>query len=74
VIGDLKIINPWDPRGLKIYGIVDTVDRKEGYMSNTNHPQSRYIQIKPTKNGIGELMNLFLSKVYRLAHIKEQGL
>jgi pyridoxamine 5'-phosphate oxidase family protein len=48
VIDDLKTIDPWDPRGIRIYGIADTVDRKEGYMSNTNHPQSRYIRIKPT--------------------------
>jgi len=49
VIDDLKTINPWDPRGIRIYGTADTVDRKEGYMSNTNHPQSRYIRIKPAK-------------------------
>ena len=49
VIDDLKTVNPWNPRGVRIYGIADTVDRKEGYMSNTNHPQSRYIRIKPAK-------------------------
>ena len=49
VIDDLRTINPWDPRGIRIYGIADTVDRKEGYMSNTDHPQARYIRIKPTK-------------------------
>ena len=49
VIDDLKTINPWDPRGIRIYGIADTVERQGGYMSNTDHPQSRYIRIKPTK-------------------------
>jgi pyridoxamine 5'-phosphate oxidase family protein len=49
VIDDLRSIDPWDPRGVRIYGISDTVDRKGGYMSNTNHPQSRYIRIKPIK-------------------------
>ena len=49
VIDDLKTINPWDPRGIMIYGIADTVDRQGGYMSNTDHPQSRYIRIKPSK-------------------------
>ena len=49
MIDDLRSINPWDPRGIRIYGLADTVDRKEGYMSNTDHPQSRYIRIRPTK-------------------------
>ena len=49
VIDDLRSINPWDPRGIRIYGLADTVDRKEGYKSNTNHPHSRYIRIRPTK-------------------------
>lgn len=49
VIDDLKTVNPWDPRGIRIYGIADTVDRQGGYMSDTDHPQSRYIRIKPIK-------------------------
>ena len=49
VIDDLKSVEPWEPRGIRIYGIADTVDRQGGYMSNTDHPQSRYIRIKPTK-------------------------
>ena len=50
VIDDLKSIDPWEPRGIRIYGIADTVDRQGGYMStSTDHPQSRYIRIKPTK-------------------------
>jgi pyridoxamine 5'-phosphate oxidase family protein len=49
VIDDLKSIDPWEPRGIRIYGIADTVDRQAGYMTNTNHPQSRYIRIQSTK-------------------------
>ena len=49
VIDDLKSTKPWEPRGIRIYGITYTVDRQWGYMSNTNHPQSIYIRIKPTK-------------------------
>jgi pyridoxamine 5'-phosphate oxidase family protein len=49
VIDDLKTINPWDPRGIRIYGIADTVDRQGGYMSDSDHPQSRYIRIRPIK-------------------------
>jgi pyridoxamine 5'-phosphate oxidase family protein len=49
VIDDLSSIDPWDPRGVRMYGIADTVDRKGGYVSNTNHPQSRYIRIKLIK-------------------------
>jgi len=49
VIDDLKNTYPWEPRGIRIYGMTDTIDRQWGYMSNTNHPQSTYIRIKPTK-------------------------
>jgi pyridoxamine 5'-phosphate oxidase family protein len=49
VIDDLKTINPWDPRGIRIYGVADTIDRQGGYISDTDHPQSRYIRIKPIK-------------------------
>lgn len=49
VIDDLKSVKPWEPRGIRIYGIADTVDRQGGYMSDTDNPQSRYIRIKPTK-------------------------
>ena len=32
VVDDMKSVDPWDPRGLKIYGIADVVTRKGGYM------------------------------------------
>ena len=32
VVDDLKSVNPWEPRGIRIYGIADTVTRQDGYM------------------------------------------
>ena len=49
VIDDLKSVNPWEPRGLRIYGIADVVIRQGGYMTQTDHPSATYIRIKPLK-------------------------
>ena len=49
VVDDLKSIDPWDPRGLKVYGTADVVTRQGGYMENTNHPNPQYIRITPKK-------------------------
>jgi pyridoxamine 5'-phosphate oxidase family protein len=50
VIDDLKSIDPWDPRGVRIYGTADTVSRQGGYMEGTSHSQSQhYIRINPKK-------------------------
>jgi pyridoxamine 5'-phosphate oxidase family protein len=49
VIDDLKSVNPWEPRGIRIYGIADTVTRQDGYMQQTDHPSVTYIRIKPLK-------------------------
>lgn len=38
VVDDLKSIDPWDPRGIRIYGIADIVTRQGGYLENTDHP------------------------------------
>jgi len=38
VIDDLKTIDPWDPRGIRIYGTADIVTRQSGYMEQTPHP------------------------------------
>lgn len=57
VIDDLKTIDPWDPRGIRIYGTADIVTRQSGYMEQTPHPQADYIRIKPEKKwswGINE--------------------
>lgn len=49
VVDDLKSVNPWEPRVIRIYGIADTVTRQDGYMQQTDHPSVRYIRIKPLK-------------------------
>ncbi|MGB7664301.1 MAG: PPOX class F420-dependent oxidoreductase [Nitrososphaeraceae archaeon] len=49
VIDDLKSIDPWDPRGIKIYGTADIVTRQGGYMESTDHPNTQYIRITPKK-------------------------
>ena len=49
VIDDLKTVDPWDPRGIRIYGTADIVSRKGGYMGRTGHSEATYIRIKPKK-------------------------
>ena len=49
VIDDLKTVDPWDPRGIRIYGTADIVTRQSGYMEQTPDPQADYIRIKPEK-------------------------
>lgn len=49
VIDDLRSIDPWDPRGIKVYGTADVVTRQGGYMEGTGHPNPSYIRIKPDK-------------------------
>lgn len=49
VVDDLKSVNPWEPRGIRIYGIADIVTRQDGYMQQTDHPSIKYIRIKPLK-------------------------
>jgi pyridoxamine 5'-phosphate oxidase family protein len=45
VIDDLKTVDPWDPRGIRIHGTADIVTRKGGYMEGT----ATYIRIKPKR-------------------------
>jgi pyridoxamine 5'-phosphate oxidase family protein len=49
VIDDLKSVDPWDPRGMKIYGTADIVTRQGGYMDTTGHSNPQYIRISPKK-------------------------
>src|SRR5919197_2989938 len=49
VIDDLKSVDPWDPRGVKIYGTADIVTRQGGYMDGTDHSNPQYIRISPKK-------------------------
>lgn len=49
VVDDLETVNPWAPRGVRIYGTADIVARQGGYMDrahSSSSPQS-YIRIKP---------------------------
>src|SRR5919197_3418629 len=49
VIDDLKSVDPWDPRGIRVYGTADIVTRQSGYLERPPHPQADYIRIKPEK-------------------------
>jgi pyridoxamine 5'-phosphate oxidase family protein len=49
VVDDLKTIDPWDPRGIRIYGTADAVTRQGGYMDQTSHDTFHYIRIRPNK-------------------------
>ncbi|MGA7367907.1 MAG: PPOX class F420-dependent oxidoreductase, partial [Nitrososphaeraceae archaeon] len=49
VIDDLKTVDPWDPRGIRIYGEADVVIRQGGYMDQTGHSEYQYIRIRPIK-------------------------
>ena len=44
VIDDLKSIDPWDPRGVKIYGTADVVTRQGGHMEGTDNANPIYIK------------------------------
>jgi pyridoxamine 5'-phosphate oxidase family protein len=49
VVDDLETINPWKPRGIRIYGTADLINRQGGYMSYIDPSQSHYLRIKPLK-------------------------
>ena len=49
VVDNLKSIDPWDPRGVRIYGTADIVTRQGGYMENTDQPNPQYIRVNPKK-------------------------
>ena len=49
VVDDLKSIDPWEARGIKVYGTADIITRQGGYMENTDHPNPQYIRITPKK-------------------------
>jgi pyridoxamine 5'-phosphate oxidase family protein len=49
VVDDLKTIDPWDPRGIRIYGDADIVTRQGGYMDQTGQSEHQYIRIRPNK-------------------------
>ena len=45
VIDDWRTVDPWDPRGIRIYGTADAVTRQGGYMDQTSHSNFHYIRI-----------------------------
>ena len=47
VIDDLKTVDPWDPRGIRIYGDADVVTRRGGYMDPSGNSEHHYIRIRP---------------------------
>jgi pyridoxamine 5'-phosphate oxidase family protein len=47
VIDDLESVDPWAPRGIRIYGRADIVDRRGGYMDSAHSSSHSYIRIKP---------------------------
>ena len=49
VVDNLKSIDQWDPRGVRIYGAADIVTRQGGYMENTDQPNPQYIRVNPKK-------------------------
>jgi pyridoxamine 5'-phosphate oxidase family protein len=49
VVDDLKSIDPWEVRGIKVYGNADIITRQGGYMENTDRPNPQYIRITPKK-------------------------
>ena len=60
VIDDLKSVDPWSPRGIKIYGTANIVARKaQGYLKGSGHASTEYIRIRLKKKwrwGINEPM------------------
>ena len=49
VIDDFKSIDPWDPRGVKVYRTADVVTRQGRYMEGTGHTNPSYIRIYRSK-------------------------
>jgi pyridoxamine 5'-phosphate oxidase family protein len=44
VIDDMESINPWKPRGIKIVGVADIVERKGAFASGP------HLRVKPTRH------------------------
>jgi pyridoxamine 5'-phosphate oxidase family protein len=49
VIDDLNNADPSDPRGIRIYGTADVVNRQGGYIAQIEHDNPVYIRINPGK-------------------------
>jgi FMN-dependent NADH-azoreductase len=68
LIDDLKSVNPWSPRGIRIHGTADIVARKgQGYLKDSNHACTKYMRIIPKEKwswGIDEPMKKTLIVKY----------
>jgi PPOX class F420-dependent enzyme/OxyR family protein len=69
LIDDLKSVNPWSPRGIRIHGTADIVARKgQRYLKDSDHSSStEYIRIVPKEKwswGIDESMKKTLIVKY----------
>ena len=49
VVDDLRSIDPWNPRGVRIYGTADIVTRQGGYWKTLTSPIPQYIRVNPKK-------------------------
>src|SRR5213594_538288 len=51
VVDDLETMEPWAPRGIRIYGTADIVKRQGGYMDRAHSSSSpaSYIRIRPLR-------------------------
>ena len=68
LIDDLKSMNPWSPRGIRIHGTADVVAWKgQGYLKDSNHACTKYMRIIPKEKwswGIDEPMKKTLIVKY----------
>jgi len=62
VVDDLKSIDPWDPRGVRIYGTADIVTRQEEVIWKTDQPDPQYIRVNPKKRWSWGVEHLYLYK------------
>ena len=60
VIDDLKSAEPWDPRGIKVYGTADIVNRQGGTWKEQVISILVTLGLNLIRNGVGESKNLFL--------------
>jgi pyridoxamine 5'-phosphate oxidase family protein len=49
VVDDLETIDPWKPRGIRIYGDADLVNRQGRFLGYGSQSEHRWIRIRPNK-------------------------
>jgi len=45
IIDDMESFDPWMPRGIKVFGTVDIIEREEGYVG-----KGKYLRITPSRS------------------------